>query len=43
MAINEKLQYIETEAAKIWALSSTKLTDMDIFQVKKYYLLIKAE
>ena len=25
MAINEKLQYIETEAAKIWALSSDKI------------------
>ena len=39
-----KLQYdINREAAKILALSSGKLINMNILQVKKYYLLIKEE
>ena len=39
---DEKLQYdINIEAAKISALSSKKLINMNILQVKKYYLLIK--
>ena len=41
---DEKLQYdINREAAKILALSSEKLINMNILQVKKYYLLIKEE
>ena len=37
-----KLQYyINREAAKISPLSSSKLINMNILQVKKYYLLIK--
>ena len=41
---NEKLQYdINTEAAKISALSSEKLINMNILQVKKYCHLIKVE
>ena len=40
---NEKLQYdINREAAKISALSSGKIAiNMNILQVKKYYLIIK--
>ena len=39
-----KLQYdIKREAAKISALSSRKLINMNILQVKKYYFLIKEE
>ena len=39
----EKLQYdINREAAKTSALSS-KMINMNILQVKKYYLLIKVE
>ena len=39
---DEKLQYdINIEAAKISALSSKKLINMNILRVKKYYLLIK--
>ena len=39
---DEKLQYdINIKAAKISALSSKKLINMNILQVKKYYLLIK--
>ena len=39
---DEKLQYdINIEAAKISKLSSKKLINMNILQVKKYYLLIK--
>ena len=39
---DEKLQYdINGEAAKISALSSGKLTNMNILQEKKYCLLIK--
>ena len=38
----EKLQYdINREAAKISPLLSRKLINMNILQVKKYYLLIK--
>ena len=41
---DEKLQYdISKEAAKISALSSRKLTNMNIFQVKKSQLLIKKD
>ena len=41
---NEKLQYdINTEAAKISALSSGKLIKMNILQVKKYCHPIKEE
>ena len=41
---DEKLQYdINREAAKVLALSSEKLINMNILQVKKYYLLIKEE
>ena len=41
---DEKLQYdINREAAKISALSSGKLINMNISQVKKYYPLIKDE
>ena len=41
---DEKLQYdINRETAKILALSSEKLINMNILQVKKYYLLIKEE
>ena len=42
---DEKLQYdINREAAKISALSSGKIDKYDfIFQVKKYYLVIKEE
>ena len=39
---SEKVQYgINREAAKISAISSGKLINMDILQVKKYYLLVK--
>ena len=39
---DEKLQYnINREAAKILASLSGKLINMNIFQVKKYYLIIK--
>ena len=39
---DKKLQYdINIEAAKISALSSKKLINMNILQVKKYYLLIE--
>ena len=41
---DKKLQYdIKTEAAKISGLSSDILTNMNILQVKKFYLLIKIE
>ena len=41
---DEKLQYyINREAAKISALSSGKLINMNILQVKIYYFLIKVE
>ena len=41
---DEKLQYdINIEAAKMSALSSEKLINMNILQAKKYYLLIKVE
>ena len=41
---DEKLQYdINKEAAKISVLSSGKLINMNILQVKKYYPLIKEE
>ena len=41
---NEKLQYdINIEAARMSALSSEKLINMNILQAKKYYLLIKVE
>ena len=40
----EKLQYdINREAAKIPALSSGKIYNMNFLQVKKYYLVIKEE
>ena len=40
----EKLQYdINREAAKLSAISSGKLINMNILQVKKYYFLIKEE
>ena len=39
---DEKLQYdINREAAKISALSSENLINMNILWLKKYYLLIK--
>ena len=39
---DEKLQYdISREAAKVSALSSEKLTSMNILLVKKYCFLIK--
>ena len=39
---DKKLQYdINIEAVKISALSSKKLINMNILQVKKYYLLIE--
>ena len=39
---DEKLQYnINRKAAKILASLSGKLINMNIFQVKKYYLIIK--
>ena len=39
---DEKLQYDNNrEAAKISALSSGKLINMNILKMKKYYLLIK--
>ena len=39
---NEKLKYdINREAAKISTLSLGKIINMNILQVKKYYLLIK--
>ena len=42
--IYEKLQYdINREAAKISALSSGKIDNMNVLQVKKYYLLIREE
>ena len=41
---DEKLQYdINRKAAKISALSTAKLTNMNVLQVKKYRLLIKEE
>ena len=41
---DEKLRYhMNREAAKISALSSGKLINMNILQVKNYYLLIKEE
>ena len=41
---DEKLQYdIKREAAKISALSSGKLININILLVKKYYFLIKEE
>ena len=41
---DEKLQYdINRGATKISALSSGKLINMKILQVKKYYLLMKVE
>ena len=41
---HEKLKYdINKGAAKISALSSGKFDNMNIVQVKKYYLLIKIE
>ena len=41
---DEKLQYdINKEAARMSALSSEKLINMNILQAKKYYLLIKVE
>ena len=40
----EKLQYdINSEAAKISILSSGKFINLNILQVKKYFLLIKKE
>ena len=42
--IYEKLQYdINREAAKISTLSSGKIDNMNVLQVKKYYLLIREE
>ena len=42
--IYEKLQYdINRKAAKISTLSSEKLINMNVLQVKKYYPLIKQE
>ena len=39
---NEKLKYdVNREAAKISTLSLVKIINMNILQVKKYYLLIK--
>ena len=39
---NEKLKYdVNKEAAKISTLSLVKIINMNILQVKKYYLLIK--
>ena len=49
MTVNYKIKYeklhydINGEAAKISALSSGKLINMNILQVKKYNLLIKKE
>ena len=41
---DEKLQYdINRKAAKISALSFGKLINMNILQVRKYYLLIKVQ
>ena len=41
---DEKLQYdINREAAKTSALPFRKLINMNIFQVQKYYFLIKEE
>ena len=41
---DEKLQYgINREAARISALPSGKIGNMNILQVRKYYLLIKLE
>ena len=41
---DKKLQFnINIEAAKISALSSGKIDNMNILQVKKYYLPIKEE
>ena len=41
---DEKLQYdINRKAAKISALSTAKLTNMIVLQVKKYRFLIKEE
>ena len=42
--MDEKLQYdINREAAKTPALSSGKVKNINILQVKKYYLLNKVE
>ena len=41
---NEKLKYdVNREAAKISTLSLVKIINMNILQVKKYYLLIKSK
>ena len=41
---DEKLQYdINRKAAKISALSTAKLKNMNVLQVKKYRFLIKEE
>ena len=41
---DQKLQYdLNREAAKISTLSSGKIINMNILQVKKYYLLIQEE
>ena len=41
---DEKLQYdINREAAKISSYHQAKLINMNILQVKKYYLLIKSK
>ena len=41
---DEKLQYsISRDAEKILTLSSGKMINMNMLQVKKYYLLIKVE
>ena len=41
---DEKLQYdINREAAKISALSSSKIDEYEYLQRKKYYVLIKEE
>ena len=40
----EKIQYyINSEAAKISKLSTGKLININVLQVKEYYLLIKVE
>ena len=41
---DKKFQYSNNrQVAKILALSSEKLTNMNILQVRKYYILIKVE
>ena len=41
---DEKLQYdINRVASKISALHQVKLTNMNVLQVRKYYLVIKVE